>query len=480
MDPKYCSYTLNWEPNPRSLRVRNGVVRHCVIPDGFAPAQLLASGSKLFAYCLKTANNARIYDITTSTPSLAYTLGGVGGPLSCFNFAGSSAIVGTIAGASVVYDGSSWGDMGFTKGGTGINPRVGCSYKGRVYLGTTPTLIYYSALAGVTGACTNWDLSTVFRKTGNVNVIASLSPPTNKLDDQMLVVGLDAGEVLVYAGDNPGASNWQLVAHFDLPELRGYNPFLSFNNDIWIITKNGLFSVRALFQYDASDLERISPSFIINSDITTLQSFSTSTAGGPHSSLTFSEDKSLVYLGMYGYVNNAGTRSAGISIWTYNILSKAWTYSRNVLLDIGGKSLTYFGPEKTIFFPNYFIDSVVYKISNTVFYDEDAAGDDYSYSYALHSAYFDLGSGQTKHVHGWEPLIRTDFAGADVTMKTATDFGRKVSAASSNALLAAGGYQAPTYNVGGQGSYFQYRIEGNSTQAATVGLELYSVGAIVT
>ena len=102
----------------------------------------------------------------------------------------------------------------------------------------------------------------------------------------------------------------------------------------------------------------------------------------------------------------------------------------------------------------------------------------YSIPYSIESAYTNLdNANKNKQVLGFEPNMKTDFTGSAVTMKAAADFGRKVSAASSVALL--DGHQIPHYAVGVQGSYLQYRLEGDADQASTDGLEIYAMGAAI-
>jgi hypothetical protein len=132
--------------------------------------------------------------------------------------------------------------------------------------------------------------------------------------------------------------------------------------------------------------------------------------------------------------------------------------------------VTYFNDG--LYFPT---GKMIYKVSSG--YQDQAPNISYTgIPYALHSAYTNLG-GKFKQCVGFEPLMKTDFTGAAITMKSAVDFGRKVSAASSHALI--DGYQAPFYAAGNQGSYVQYRMEGITDMSSTDGLELYSMGVAI-
>jgi hypothetical protein len=82
-----------------------------------------------------------------------------------------------------------------------------------------------------------------------------------------------------------------------------------------------------------------------------------------------------------------------------------------------------------------------------------------------------------KQCVGFEPLMNTDFAAANITMKSVADFGRKTSQSTSVGLI--DGYQSPLYAAGNQGNYIQWRMEGTTKTDSTKGLELYSMGVAI-
>ena len=125
----------------------------------------------------------------------------------------------------------------------------------------------------------------------------------------------------------------------------------------------------------------------------------------------------------------------------------------------------------------YLTKNTVMRVSPTVYKDEtwDSAATYSSYAYNLESAYTSLGSANKyKRVVGAEVLMKTDFSGANVGVKIASDFGRKVSAVTNQTLQS--GYNNVQYLVGVEGTHLQYRITGTSDSASTTGLEIYSVG----
>jgi hypothetical protein len=188
-------------------------------------------------------------------------------------------------------------------------------------------------------------------------------------------------------------------------------------------------------------------------------------------------DVNKIYISIDGHITvdgafiNPGVDS---TLFVYNTISQGWAIHR-VPGDGSSGNFVYFagGLYRSI-------KNKIYKYSVTAFKDEviATAGTYTAIPYALHSAYVP-GKKDQNQVVGFEPLMKTDFTGSAVTIKAASDFGRHVSAASSQALLAAGGHQNPFYRVGVDGKFYQYRLEGNSDVASTTGLELYNMGVAV-
>jgi hypothetical protein len=497
MDPSYATWALNMEPEAQYLRVRNGWHLHARLTEEQGIDALgVYKDSALFAYAQGAAPAVNhIYNVTAAGNQAAAAAvhnctgaSGAGELARAVHYAGRLAFMSLANFATLdrVYDGSSWAATGWTYAAAAIGGRVVKSYKGRVYIAgsVTAPLVYYSETVGaVTGATLLWDLSTIFEFGGQIIWMDVLSSAGNRPDESFLAVGNEKGEILVYAGDNPSATNWEMIGRFNSGAPLFYNCALAYQSDVFVLTEIGVVSLRQLFTAKDDGDPDVTISKPINPYFTALVRGLKTSSGflATYAGITFWPDKNKIYINCQGVVSVSGVYSLGATInhtiFTYNFISKAWAVHQ---VDSGAASelsgVVYFNG-------NLYraVGTYVLKYNLSSYKDEvlSSLGTYKAIPYALHSAYFNLGTGQTKRVSGWEPLINTDFSGADVTMKTATDFGRKVSSASTNALLAAGGYQAPTYSVGGEGSYFQYRLEGNSTQTATTGLELYSVGAIV-
>lgn len=546
MNPNYAPWILNFEPEPQYLRARNGYVRHS---DLSAVADviygLVSYGyASLFAYCYKSGVNHKVYDvtyadyktgisyavgekvrgvtsnhiyecttaITTSTTeptgtgigtenddtgvwtwekaALVHTVGAAttGTPGLPIKYRGRVGFLGpnNPTNTSAVWDGTSWAALGFTYTGTVISAVCATNYRGRVYL-FKDRYLYYSDLTGVTGACDRMDMSLVLDTSESIVWCGTLVDSTNKPTESMLAFGTTDGEVLVYAGDNPAATNWEIVGRLKLPPVLNYQGMLEIQGDIWIATATGIISLRRALTVgqekleDASVSSAIDPYWrkIVATQVADYKKYSWEWLQLPLGArIVFWPEQNKVYVSIWGWLDSDGlpsTFSFG-TMFVCNLYTGAWTIHQGASgtgCMIQPKSLTYFGDNV------YYVTTTksVYKVGTTYADQTDSvAGTPVAIPYALHSAYTNLG-GKFKQCVGFEPLMKTDFTGSSVTMKSAVDFGRKVSAASSHALI--DGHQASFYAAGNQGAYVQYRIEGNTDTASTDGLELYSVGVAI-
>lgn len=551
MDPLYAPWIYDFDPEPQYVRARNGWRVHSVLSAVTTTARaLLAHGEVgLFAYGEKTGENNKIWNVTNPDwkAGVAYAVGDrvvgrtAGQIYNCttaitasdteptrttpgtnndddgvwtwvsasvtatptddtavkvrsYHFAKRSAfLTDTDAGdCAVTFDGSSWALWGFTYDpGTGavpVNGPVCVNYKGRVYI-FNGTNAYYSALAGVTGATTLVDLSTLFDGAGVVAWAKVLVDATNKPAEGMLAIGNSSGEILVYAGDNPAATNWEQIGHLTASPPLFYDSAINYNNDVWIATTSGMISLRKLMAAgttgdSASVSSAIDPywSTVVSETIDYNKGTSYDWSAYPtYCSVAYWPEKNKIYVLIRGKVSDSGSFTDYYStIFIYNGFTGAWipgspTYCQYAV------DLKYFKNNIYILTSRgSTIGQHVWKIGDG-FMDESYllaepyAG--YGPNAEIHSAY--LPAEKWQQVVGFAPIINTDYQGADVDMRCVSDFGRKTSATSSNRLLTAGGLQAPFYSVGADGQHVQWRLWINPESTYTTGFELYSMGVAV-
>ena len=126
------------------------------------------------------------------------------------------------------------------------------SYKKRLYFVEKNTLkFWYGNTAAVGGsALTAEDLESVFTNGGFLLFAGSYTNQTAATSQDLFFVCSSEGEIIFYSGSYPGDTAWQIVARYYIGKPLGYNAFVRVNQDVWIITEQGIVPVSALFQTD--------------------------------------------------------------------------------------------------------------------------------------------------------------------------------------------------------------------------------------
>ena len=156
-----------------------------------------------------------------------------------------------------VWDGTAgtFSDLTFT--GVTLSSLVNVTaYKERLYFVEKSTAkVWYGGLqvtgTGGTPALTSFDFSYVFTRGGYLVSIGSFSNTTSTTSQDYFWALSSEGEIVfyngVYAGD---PTTWGLVARYVIGKPLGYRAFVRINNDIWILTEQGIVPISSLFQSD--------------------------------------------------------------------------------------------------------------------------------------------------------------------------------------------------------------------------------------
>ena len=95
---------------------------------------------------------------------------------------------------------------------------TGFAFKNRAYfLASKDVNLYYGGVGAISGSTSTFDISEFFQRGNYLTWGASWSYNQGDINDELLVVGNDAGEVFIYSGDYPGADNWGLITRIDIP-----------------------------------------------------------------------------------------------------------------------------------------------------------------------------------------------------------------------------------------------------------------------
>lgn len=125
----------------------------------------------------------------------------------------------------------------------------GTGYKGRQYYAEVgSTRYHYSTLGAVGGTLTAVDLSTIFAFTGQIRWVSSWNINQGISVEEVFVIATTSGEILIYSGDNPAASNWQIIGHIKLPGTT-YRAFYRLGSELFIQTVQGVLPLSQAFQF---------------------------------------------------------------------------------------------------------------------------------------------------------------------------------------------------------------------------------------
>jgi len=251
MPPTDAIVMDNLVPYATDVRSRDGYAVHTT--PALTGAQTLVSYNASTPKMLLAANG-NIYDVTAAGAGTDKTSG-----LAAFannkwivNGFKNKLIFTNGADTPLEYDGTSVTQMSIT-GPTVTNLQGSVTFKGRVYYwekaaGTNPQSFWYAAAGAYTGAVTKYDL-TEFTKGGYVAACANWTHDGGQgLDDHFVVI-MSTGQVLVYAGSDPGdATDWNLVGIYNIGEPIGLRPVAQLGGDLIVLTKDGYIVLSAAIQ----------------------------------------------------------------------------------------------------------------------------------------------------------------------------------------------------------------------------------------
>ena len=130
------------------------------------------------------------------------------------------------------------------------------SYRLRLYfIEKNSMLMWYhttenATFVGASSTLKSYDFSGIFRRVGYLLFTGSYTNQTAQTSQDLFMAVSSQGEIVLYSGYSPDDPNWSLVAHFIIGKPLGPKAFIRINQDVWIITQQGIVPVSALFQTD--------------------------------------------------------------------------------------------------------------------------------------------------------------------------------------------------------------------------------------
>lgn len=141
------------------------------------------------------------------------------------------------------WDGTTFSDAAYTHANLSNDTLLvqGFAYKNHMYtIEISKTRLFWvTTVDAVEGATTEFEVGPILRRGGGLLWGATWSRDSNSGVEELFVLCSDQGEILVYAGDNPSASNWTLVGRYFLPTPLGRRSWFNLDADLVVLTING-------------------------------------------------------------------------------------------------------------------------------------------------------------------------------------------------------------------------------------------------
>jgi hypothetical protein len=157
------------------------------------------------------------------------------------------------------------GDFGFTAPsgpGSGLDLTdlsYPLGFKNRMYFVEKGTFsLYYGDLQAIAGELTQFNVSGFVRDGGSILGIANWTQDAGQGFDNLLAIFTTEGEVLIYQGTSPEASDWQLRGNYRISRPIGRRFFTNLGGDLIVITEQGYLPLSAVLSQDRANRVQVS------------------------------------------------------------------------------------------------------------------------------------------------------------------------------------------------------------------------------
>ena len=272
---QHCVYTYNLSPFEYGLRVREGFREWAIDADNgsglgvhtlvpFDSSDSLGAGDKLFA-----VTNEGIWDVTVmgSAPVIKVVFAdqsvtsGFGPYAHYVNDAGTDILYYADSGNglfSYTPSTNTWQQATGINGPTIANIKFIIAFKQRIWLvEKNSTKAWYLANGSHSGQATEFYFGSKFKHGRTLEGLFNWTVDGGAgLDDNLVAVSR-AGDVLVYQGDDPTATNWQLRGVYYIGELPATPRFGSeHGGELFLLSAYGVSSLNDILQGVDSNLLR--------------------------------------------------------------------------------------------------------------------------------------------------------------------------------------------------------------------------------
>lgn len=127
-------------------------------------------------------------------------------------------------------------------------PKLDCplAFKNRLYFISGDWEIAYSGVQSISGTLTAFEMGSYFKKGGKLLSIANWTQDAGNGADDLLVLISTEGEVLIYSGTSPEATDWSMIGTFSITKPVGKRCWTQLGADLIIITQRGYFPLSSV------------------------------------------------------------------------------------------------------------------------------------------------------------------------------------------------------------------------------------------
>ena len=292
-------------------------------------------------------------------------------------------------------------------------------HKGRVwFVEAGSSDLWYSGRDAVTGALTRYPMGLLVEDAGDAKAVGSLSMDTGEgMDDQLAVV-MERGQVLIFAGDDPGGglSSWSLTGVYDLPPAVGDDPLIKLGGDLILITEDGFLP---LLQFIRGGRERtdLALSDAIAPTVSQAIASGVHPSGSPLAGTPLPGWQAVLHTRSRWLLFNVPEPEGLFVQYVMNIQTKAWCRFT------GMAARCWLADEEGIFFGTS--DGLVLEADAVNSGDYNPGSDaTRAVDAEARSAYSYMGSPYDKQFHCIRPHFTFEQGQTSIDLGVATDFGR--------------------------------------------------------
>lgn len=151
-------------------------------------------------------------------------------------------------------------DFGFTVptgAGSGLDLQdlnYPLNFKNRMYFVEKDTAnLYYGDVQAIAGELTQFSLDGFIRDGGSISAIANWTQDAGQGIDNILAIFTTEGEVLIYQGTSPEASDWQLRGNFRISRPIGRRFLSNLGGDLIVLTEQGYLPLSVVLNQDRAN-----------------------------------------------------------------------------------------------------------------------------------------------------------------------------------------------------------------------------------